>query len=101
MTKTIVFRQSQRDEAVSIVPFQRVKKPRNVNDLNLLVNVLLSMDFDDCPLIEFCHTSRAKVTLSEPTSWSLDGEEALGGREVEISCLPSAVWLRAAPEDNV
>ena len=75
-----------------------VKKPKTVTDLNQLVTVLWSMDFDDCPLIDFYHTRHAKITLDKPMSWSLDGEEAQSGERVEISCLPSAVYLRADPE---
>ena len=71
-----------------------VHHPKTAADLNRIATALLSQDFDSCPLIELHHTTSVKVTLAESLSWSLDGEEAVGGTEIEISCLPSAVQIR-------
>lgn len=71
-----------------------VHHPKNAADLNKIATALLSQDFDSCPLIELHHTSSVKVTLAENLSWSLDGEEARGGTDIEISCIPSAVRIR-------
>ena len=71
-----------------------VHHPKNAADLNKIATALLSQDFDSCPLIELHHTTSVKVTLAENLSWSLDGEEAVGGTDIEISCIPSAVRIR-------
>jgi YegS/Rv2252/BmrU family lipid kinase len=71
-----------------------VHHPRNPADLNKIATALLSQDFDSCPLIELHHTKSVKVTLEENLSWSLDGEEAVAGTEIEISCIPSAVTIK-------
>lgn len=71
-----------------------VHHPKTASDLNKIATALLSQDFDNCPLIEFHHAKSVKVTLEENLSWSLDGEEAVGGTSIEISCLPNAVTIR-------
>ena len=71
-----------------------VHHPHTAADLNKIATALLSQDFDNCPLIELHHTTSVKVTLEENLSWSLDGEEAIGGTNIEISCLPGAVTIR-------
>lgn len=71
-----------------------VHHPRTPADLNKIATALLSQDFDNCPLIELHHTKSVKVTLEENLSWSLDGEEAVAGTEIEISCVPSAVTIK-------
>ncbi len=72
-----------------------VHYPRSVTDLNRIVSALVSGDFATCPLIEFHHTAGVTVTLEEPLSWSLDGEEARGGYTVSLECLPGAVRMKA------
>ncbi len=71
-----------------------VHHPKTAADLNKIATALLSQDFDNCPLIELHHTKSVKVTLEENLSWSLDGEEAIGGTTIEVSCLPGAVSIR-------
>lgn len=71
-----------------------VHHPHTAADLNKIATALLSQDFDNCPLIELHHTTSVKVTLEENLSWSLDGEEAVGGTNIEISCLPGVVTIR-------
>ena len=71
-----------------------VHHPKSAADLNKIATALLSQDFDHCPLIELHHTTSVKVTLEGNLSWSLDGEEAVGGTDIEISCIPSAVHIR-------
>ncbi len=72
-----------------------VRNPRTLVELNKLVTALMSGHFDACPLIEFRHARSAVVTLEKPISWSLDGEEALGGTRLEIRCRPGAVRFKA------
>ena len=71
-----------------------VHHPKTAADLNKIATALLSQDFDNCPLIELHHTKSVKVTLEENLSWSLDGEEAIGGTTIEVSCLPGAVTIK-------
>ena len=71
-----------------------VHHPKSAADLNKIATALLSQDFDNCPLIELHHTTSVKVTLEENLSWSLDGEEAVGGTTIEVSCLPGAVTIK-------
>ena len=75
-----------------------IKHPKNGGDLNRILTALLTVTPESCPLIDFHHTDNVTVRLKEPTSWSLDGEEAGCGTEVTIRCLPGAVSLRACPE---
>lgn len=70
-----------------------IRSPRSPVDLNRIVVSLLSMNYADNPMIDFLHASEARFTFTEPTVWSLDGEEAAGGTEVSIRCLPSAIHL--------
>lgn len=74
-----------------------IKHPKNAGDLNRILTALLTVTPESCPLIDFHHTERVTVRLEEPTSWSLDGEEASCGKEVTIRCLPGALSLRACP----
>jgi diacylglycerol kinase family enzyme len=67
-------------------------------ELNRILTALLTVTPESCPLIEFHHTEAVTVCLEEPTSWSLDGEEASCGKQVTIRCLPGAVSLRACPD---
>lgn len=71
-----------------------IHHPKNALDLNRIATVLWTQDFDSCPLVDLYHTSHVKITLDEPLSWSLDGEEANGGNVIEVRCLPGAVTLK-------
>lgn len=71
-----------------------IRSPRTPIELNKIISSLLSMNYDDNPMIEFCHTSAARFVFADPTVWSLDGEEAAGGTEVEIQCLPGVLRFK-------
>ena len=71
-----------------------VHHPKNPAELNRIAAALLAQDFDSCPLIELHHTTSVKVTLKDNLSWSLDGEEAVGGTSIDISCLPQAITMK-------
>ena len=77
-----------------------VHMPKSPADLQQIASALLAQNFDDCPLVELHHTVGVKVLLEENLSWSLDGEEAVGGKRVEIRCLPSAIRIRAEGEES-
>lgn len=70
-----------------------IRSPRSPIELNKIIASLLSTNYADNPMIDFLHATEAHFTFTEPTAWSLDGEEATGGTEVSIRCLPSAIHL--------
>lgn len=71
-----------------------VHMPKSPADLQRIATALLAQDFDTCPLVELHHIRAAEVYLENNLSWSLDGEEAVGGTHIEIRCLPGAVRLK-------
>jgi YegS/Rv2252/BmrU family lipid kinase len=71
-----------------------IHTPKSPADLQKIAAALLARDFDGCPLIELHHIESVKVLLDENLSWSLDGEEALGGKRIEIRCYGGAVKLK-------
>ena len=71
-----------------------IHHPKTALDLNRIATALWTQDFDSCPLVDLYHTQRVRVTLEEPLSWSLDGEEALGGNVIDVACLAGAVTIR-------
>ncbi len=77
-----------------------VHEPRTPVELNRIAAALVSGRFEDCPLIEFYHTSSVSVIMDNALSWSLDGEEAMGGRRMTISCLPGVIRFHAKTNTN-
>lgn len=71
-----------------------IHRPKTPLDLNRIATALLTQDFDSCPLTDLYHTSKVRIKLDAPLSWSLDGEEALAGTVIDVSCLEGAVTLR-------
>ena len=71
-----------------------IHRPKSPLDLNRIATALLTQDFDSCPLTDLYHTSKVKIMLDTPLSWSLDGEEAQAGTVIEVRCLAGAVTLR-------
>ena len=71
-----------------------IHHPKTALDLNRIATALWTQDFDSCPLVDLYHTQQVRITLDEPLSWSLDGEEAVGGTCVDVYCLPGAVTIR-------
>ena len=71
-----------------------VHNPRTPAELTKIVTALMSGNFTNCPLIELHHVTSVKVHLEKALSWSLDGEEATGGTDIQISCIPSALKFK-------
>ena len=71
-----------------------IHMPKTALDLQKIATALLAQDFEGCPLIELHHIKSVKILLDESLSWSLDGEEALGGRRIEIGCHGGAIRLK-------
>ncbi len=72
-----------------------IHHPHSVAELNRIITALATADFWTCPLIEFHHATVVSVTTERPLRWSLDGEEAEAGTQVEIECLPGAIRFKA------
>lgn len=71
-----------------------IHTPKTPADLQRIATALLAQDFEGCPLIDLYHVESVRVLLDECLSWSLDGEEAIGGKRMEITCLGGAVSLK-------
>ena len=71
-----------------------IHMPKTALDLQKIATALLAQDFENCPLIELHHVKSVKILMDESLSWSLDGEEALGGRRIEVVCHRGAVRLK-------
>ena len=71
-----------------------VHMPKTPIDLQKIATALLAQDFEGCPLIELHHVKAVKILMDENLSWSLDGEEALGGKRIEIVCHRRAIELK-------
>lgn len=70
-----------------------VKMPKNLLDLHRIVISLINGNYDPS-VITFRHVKTVKFSSEEEIPWSLDGEYASGGTEVEITALPGAFSLR-------
>jgi YegS/Rv2252/BmrU family lipid kinase len=73
-----------------------IRMPKTPLDLQRIAAALMAQDFEGCPLIELHHIRSVRVLLDDNLSWSLDGEEALGGKRIEIKCLEGGVRLKTA-----
>jgi YegS/Rv2252/BmrU family lipid kinase len=73
-----------------------IRMPKTPLDLQKIAAALMAQDFEGCPLIELHHIKAVRVLLDDNLSWSLDGEEALGGKRIEIKCLEGGVRLKTA-----
>lgn len=69
-----------------------ISAPKNINDMNLIVQKMLSGNTDDMHVIKF-ETSHIKFYFDEDMNWTLDGEEYCGGKEAEIENCHEAIEL--------
>lgn len=69
-----------------------IKMPENLAEVNKIVNSLLTRKYSE-DVISFFHSSRAAVTLSEPTAWTVDGEYARIDNRVEICNVRDALTM--------
>ena len=69
-----------------------VKKPKNPADLVNIIRGMMNSDFTfDC--FEFFRASSLKITAPHDMAWSLDGEKAEPGSDIDINIIHSAVDL--------
>ncbi len=73
-----------------------IHAPKTPADLQKIATALVAQDFEGCPLIDLYHIESVRILLDENLSWSLDGEEALGGKRMEIKCFGNAVRLKTS-----
>ena len=71
-----------------------IHMPKTALDLQRIATALLAQDFSGCPLIELHHIKSVRILMDDCLSWSLDGEEAIGGKRIEIGCHGGAVRLK-------
>ena len=69
-----------------------MKKPATPNDLGQVLTSIMNSEFNN-PMFDFFHASEIKFISDEPIPWSLDGEEADGGKSVVIKNMHNAVTL--------
>ena len=67
-----------------------IKMPKNIIDLNTILNSLSLSEFDN-NCFEFFKTASLQITSAEPIAWSLDGEYLQTAGTVEMTALRGAV----------
>ena len=67
-----------------------IKMPKNIIDLNTILNSLSLSEFDN-NCFEFFKTASLQITSEEPIAWSLDGEYLQTAGTVEMTALRGAV----------
>lgn len=70
-----------------------IKQPDNAVMLSKILYGLAAADFSDKEVFEFFKTEKIHFVTDEDISWSLDGEYADGGKEVEIKTISKAFLL--------
>ncbi len=69
-----------------------IRKPANLGEIHRLLQALGRGSFDD-PLFDFTASSAFHLRSTSGFDWSVDGERASAGPQVEISCIKSAVRI--------
>lgn len=69
-----------------------VRKPHNPLELSDCVLALTTQDYNT-PMLTLCSSARVEMESAEELAWSLDGEEAMGGKHTVIENLHSAVQI--------
>lgn len=69
-----------------------IKTIRSPNDLNLVLGSVMNSDFNN-KMFDFIRAPEVKFTVDQELIWSLDGEEAAGGREIVIKNLHNAITI--------
>lgn len=69
-----------------------VRAPRDLSEVKDCLQALKRQRYD-CGMITFCSASSVKVWADPTTCWTLDGEQADGRRQIEITNLHRAIKL--------
>ena len=69
-----------------------VRKPKRSAGLVGIMKSAIKSDFSS-DYFEFFKASKIKITTPQDLPWSLDGEKAIPGSDVEIEIIPSAINL--------
>lgn len=70
-----------------------IKRPKNVDELNQIVQALLTSNLN-CKMIDFFRASSVRFKLPSDTVWTLDGERAECGGRVDISVIGNAIKIK-------
>lgn len=70
-----------------------IKRPKNVDELNQIVQALLTSNLN-CKMIDFFRASSVRFKLPNDTVWTLDGERAECGGRVDISVIGNAIKIK-------
>lgn len=69
-----------------------IRTIRSPNDLNLVLGSLMNSEFNN-KMFDFIRTPEVKFSVDQEMVWSLDGEEAQGGREIIIRNVHNAITI--------
>lgn len=83
---------AQVDPTDGMFELSLVKTPKSIHELNRIMLALMGGKVDE-ELITFVHTKGAAFTCAEPMPWSLDGEYASGGTDVQVEVLQNGLRL--------
>ena len=67
-----------------------VRCPKTPVQISLMAKALLSGNYDN-EFLDFFHTKQLDIHSDEALPWSLDGEEADGGKDTHIEVLHESV----------
>ena len=84
---------SQVDMGDGLMEILLVRAPRNLTELSECLLALQNQRYNDCAMITFCSTQRAKVYANPDMPWTLDGEREDGHEEILVENLHHAIRL--------
>lgn len=70
-----------------------VKNPQNINQLNKIIQSIVTSDFAGNEMFEFFKTSKLDIVSAKPLSWTLDGEHVPDISNITIANIPGAITL--------
>jgi YegS/Rv2252/BmrU family lipid kinase len=71
-----------------------LKQPKDLIDVNIIFESLINGKFENNDLIKYFKTSKIDFEMDEELSWSLDGEEKMPGKKIQITNLNKIIKLR-------
>ena len=69
-----------------------VRKPRTMGEVMEMIHAVRDKTFN-CKTMTFLSAKQVKVTMEEPVTWTLDGEEQKGSCEVEVTNLHRSIRI--------
>lgn len=68
-----------------------IRTPKSALELAQVLMALNSGKYEACDCIRFLSASRAVFSAEEEVNWTLDGEKAIGDKQLEITNLPGVI----------